>query len=63
MIYLKVSDDDSEFIDACCDKLQLLLYSDRYIKDGLLFRELLDVFIDVGFMQGFELTVKESIST
>ena len=59
MIYLKVSEDDDEFIDNCCDKLQLLCYSDKYLKEGLLFRELIDVLVDVGFMQGFELTEKE----
>lgn len=61
--YLKVCDDDDQFIEECLDKLQVLNYSDKYLKEGLLFKELLDVLVDCGFMQGMELTEKEITST
>ena len=61
--YLKVSRDDDDFIENCLNKLQVLHYSDKYLKKGMLFRELLDVLVDCGLLQGMELTEKEMVST
>ena len=41
----------------------MLNYSDKYLKKGMLFRELLDVLVDCGLLQGMELTEKEIVST
>lgn len=62
MKYLRVSDDDDEFIDLCCDKLHILLNSDGFVRNGLKFRQLLDVLMEVGFMAGFELHEREMFS-
>lgn len=48
--YLKVSRDDDDFIENCLNKLQVLNYSDKYLKKGMLFRELLDVLVDCGLL-------------
>ena len=40
MHYLKVSDDDTEYIDMMCDKLMILQEDDRLVMEGLSYNEL-----------------------
>ena len=40
MHYLKVSEDDEEYIDMMCDKLMILQEDDRLVMEGLTFNEL-----------------------
>lgn len=62
MKYLKVCDDDDEFIDATANKLIILQEDDELVNEGISFQQLFQILIKVGFFQGFELTEKESLS-
>ena len=50
MEYLSVSDDDKEFVENICGQLTVLLSEDKYVKEGLNFKELMDVLRGVHFM-------------
>lgn len=62
MLYLKVSNEDVDFVNECCDKLMVLQQSESHMRDGLTFPELLSVLRSVGFFQGMELTDHEQVS-
>ena len=62
MHYLKVSEDDDEYIDMMCDKLMILQEDDRLVMEGLTFNELFQVMKSIHFFQGMELTEKEPVS-
>ena len=60
--YLKVSNDDEEFIESICSKLLILHEDDNLINNGVLFTELFQILVSVDFFHGMELTEKEAVS-
>lgn len=62
MTYLKVSEDDVEYIDMIWDRLEPLRESKTIMKKGIGFRELLELMVKQHFFQGMEMTEKEPVS-
>ena len=54
-----VSEDDKEYIDNILDKLMILTADDDLVRDGIDFKELLDLLRSVHFFQQMGLTDKE----
>ena len=62
MRYFKVADEDDEFIEDMCDNLLILQEDEKLMKEGLGFDELLQILKSSNFLQGMEITERESVS-
>ena len=49
MNYLKVSEDDEEFIEYSVEKLMILQESDEFVRDGINFSQLIEVLTTTNF--------------